>query len=79
MSSDAIVSNLRNDIKTYMEATIAQVKSRAASETGHISVGHSQKLIFGNLCIGGTVEEKEEEVRRLMSRHEGIARAGTVF
>ena len=35
LSSDAIVSNLSNNIKIYVE-TITQVKSTAASETGHI-------------------------------------------
>ena len=34
LSSDAIVSDLSNDIKIYMK-TIARVKSRAASETGY--------------------------------------------
>lgn len=46
LSSDAIVGDLRNDIKIYMEATIARVKSRAISKGPEITDDHTFFKVF---------------------------------
>ena len=56
LSSDAIMSDLRNDIKIYMEATIARVKSRAISKVPEIMVITDDHTFFKVFASSPTAE-----------------------
>ena len=56
LTSEAIVSDLRSDVKIYMEATIARVKSRAISKGPEIMVITDDHTFFKVFTSSPTAE-----------------------